>query len=84
MPLNGCSCDMMLYKTVELASKKTFYYPGLTCCYLTVDLSLQIDPVNYGRVEDVKINIRQIYMMVLRHKVKPLWSNVQFRFFSTF
>ena len=36
------SCDMMLFETVELASGKTLYYPGLTYCYVNVDLSLQI------------------------------------------
>ena len=49
VPLNGCSCDMMLYN-VELASGKTFYYPCLTYCYVTVDLSLQLHLVNYGKV----------------------------------
>ena len=34
-------CATPLLKTVELASKKTFFYPYLTYCYLSVEVSLQ-------------------------------------------
>ena len=35
------SCGTPLLKTVELATRRTYFYPYLMCCYLSLEVSLQ-------------------------------------------